>query len=398
MSAVKQSPFIFLLLLFWIEISASQAMAQSAADPEWLPAFRLLQKELAPDKRTAILEVEVFGTKESYCLKGNTDLQNAKDSIGKWFTTNGITIADSIRLLPEPSMGEKIWALTTLSVSNLRTQPDHAAEMATQALMGTPVKVLEYKDGWYRVQTPDNYIGWMEGLALERLSATEMEAWKRSDRWIFIRLNGHVVKESNAKSEIVTDLVLDNILEVVGEQNGFLHIKLPDGRQGWVRKKDCQPWETWSNQIPTASNAIAMAKSLMGLPYLWGGTSPKAVDCSGLTKTSWFAQGVILARDASQQARYGGHPDASEISNLQPGDLLFFGRNPQRVTHVGMYIGNGNYIHASGLVRINSIAPGTPGFNITDRKSLVATSRILGYLNTDGITLVKDHPWYHSLQ
>ena len=57
MSAVKQSPFIFLLLLFWIEISASQAMAQSAADPEWLPAFRLLQKELAPDKRTAILEV-----------------------------------------------------------------------------------------------------------------------------------------------------------------------------------------------------------------------------------------------------------------------------------------------------------------------------------------------------
>ena len=141
---------------------------------------------------------------------------------------------------------------------------------------------------------------------------------------------------------------------------------------------------------------IALAKQMLGSPYLWGGTSSKGVDCSGFTKNAYFSQGVILERDAYQQARNGEHPDFTNIEELQPGDLLFFGPSKQKIAHVGIYIGNTYYIHASGLVRINSIDPKNPNYILTEKRQLVASSRIVNSLNTPGITLIKDHPWYVS--
>jgi cell wall-associated NlpC family hydrolase len=132
---------------------------------------------------------------------------------------------------------------------------------------------------------------------------------------------------------------------------------------------------------------------MMGSPYLWGGASGKAVDCSGFVKLVYYAQGIILARDASQQARYGEPIDFNNMNNLQPGDLLFFGSSAQRISHVGIYLGEGNFIHSSGRVHISSIDPGDPKY-VVDRKTQVAC-RILNSLNTEGIVRVKDHPWYN---
>jgi hypothetical protein len=187
---------------------------------------------------------------------------------------------------------------------------------------------------------------------------------------------------------------MGDLFEVEAEVNGFLKIRISDGRIGFVRKKDCLSWNEWTNRKQDAPSVISVARQLLGVPYMWGGTSCKAVDCSGLSKTSYFSQGIILARDASQQARYGEHPDFNNISSLEPGDLLFFGRSAQRVTHVGLYLGNGKYIQASGFVRISSIDPNDPEFDLTERKKLVASSRVLNSLNTEGIVLIKDHPWY----
>jgi cell wall-associated NlpC family hydrolase len=131
----------------------------------------------------------------------------------------------------------------------------------------------------------------------------------------------------------------------------------------------------------------------MGFPYLWGGASSKALDCSGFVKLVYYTQGIILARDASQQARYGESIDITNINNLQPGDLVFFGCSAEKISHVGIYLDKGNFIHASGRVHISSIVPGDPKYEAS-RKN-VEVRRIINSLNTKGIVMVKDHPWYN---
>jgi len=298
------------------------------------------------------------------------------------------------RILPDTVIGEKSWGLATLSVSNMRAKPQHSSELVSQALMGTPLKVLEYTDGWFRVQTPEGYLGWMDSSGLVRLTQQEMDAWRNSNRYFYKQISGNVFAAPNKNSKIVSDLVLGDIVVAEAESKGFLKIRIPDGRSGFVRKKECVSFQEWTGEKPDAEAAVSVAKKMLGSPYLWGGTSCKAVDCSGLTKIAYYSQGIILARDASQQALYGSHPDYTQIGNLQPGDLLYFGRDKEHIIHVGIYFGNGFYIHASGLVRINSIDPKDPAYNVTEKKNLVAASRVLDSLNTEGIVLVKDHPWY----
>jgi len=288
-------------------------------------------------------------------------------------------------------MGQKTWAIVTLSVSNMRSEPDHAAELVSQALMGTPVKVLEAEDGWYHIQTPDQYIGWVDGSGIALKTKAEMDLWKQSKRFLFNQTAGYVVDVPKRNASPVSDLVLGDLFEVVSETKKYLQIKFPDGRTGFVKKADCLSYDQWIAQKPDVDAVLAIAKQMLGNPYLWGGTSSKGVDCSGMVKTAWFSQGIILARDASQQARYGKQIDFNSISNLEKGDLLFFGRNAQRITHVGMYLGNGLYVHASGMVRINSLDPNDPLYNITNRKSLVGATRIV---KGEGIVGVKEHGWY----
>lgn len=351
-------------------------------------------KKFAPDKRIAVYNLVSSDSSGQIVLKGKTNLSEAKRLLLDSLLLLKISYRDSVIVLPEQSMGEKTWASVTLSVANIRLKPAHAAEMVTQALMGTPVKVLEKKDGWYRIQTPDQYIGWVDGTGIARKTGAEMAVWKKSKRYFFNQTVGYAVTAPEKNASHVSDLVLSDLFEIISETKGYLQMIFPDGRTGFVKKSDCLSYQEWTNRKPDVQAIISTAKQLMGVPYLWGGTSSKAVDCSGMTKTAYFSQGIILARDASQQALYGEHIDINELQKLQPGDLLFFGRSAQRVTHVGLYLGNDKYINAAGLVRINHINPQAPDFNDDDRKDLVAAGRILNSLNTKGIVLVKNHPWY----
>jgi len=249
-------------------------------------------------------------------------------------------------------------------------------------------------DGWLQVQTPDQYIGWVDELGIALKTEAEIASWKKSNRFVFNEMTGYAISAPGKKASHISDLVLDDLFELVSEVRGYLQVRFPDGRTAFVKKSDCISYQEWTNRPVDLQSILSVAKQMMGAPYLWGGTSCKAVDCSGYTKTSYYSQAIILARDASQQARYGEHPDFNDHKNLQPGDLLFFGRTPQRITHVGLYLGNEDYINASGLVRVNSLNPNDPKFKRNDPKSLVSASRILNSLNTEGIIQVKNHPWY----
>ena len=390
--------FKILLAILLVTFFGSHTQAQQSTFKSIVVGIQSVQKQLAPDKRVAVLEVSLDDTLQPVVkIKGETNLPDGKKQILQLFDAKGIRFVDSIRMLPSALIGDKTWGLASLSASNLRTKPDHAAELASQVLMGTPMKILDYVDGWYRVQTPDFYIGWMDSGGLARFTDSEMDRWKKSNRYVFSQITGNAFDSTNRKKSKVSDLVLGDLFEVEAEIKGYLKIRFPDGRTGFAKKKDCLSFQEWTSRKPDVQSVLNIAKQLLGVPYLWGGTSCKAVDCSGFTKTAYYSQGIILARDASQQAKYGQHPGFNEIGNLQPGDLLFFGRSDQRVTHVGIYLENGWYIHASsafGRVHVNSIDPKNQEYVLTEKKKLVAASRILNSLNTEGIVLVKDHPWY----
>ena len=116
---------------------------------------------------------------------------------------------------------------------------------------------------------------------------------------------------------------------------------------------------------------------MMGIPYLWGGHSTKAMDCSGFTGTVFKTHGYQLPRDANMQVKLGEEiiPDEN-YSNVLPGDLIFFGP-PNRITHVGICLGGPLFIHESGDVHINSLDENDELYNEYRKKTLRSIKRIL---------------------
>ena len=116
---------------------------------------------------------------------------------------------------------------------------------------------------------------------------------------------------------------------------------------------------------------------MMGIPYLWGGHSTKAMDCSGFTGTVFRTAGIQLPRDANMQVKLGEVviPD-DDYSNVLPGDLIFFGP-PKRITHVGICLGGSHFIHESGDVHINSLDKDDELFNAHRKNTLRQIKRII---------------------
>ena len=347
-----------------------------------------LKKEYAPDGRTAVWQIDCEEHYQAWTLKGVVDNAKNKAVILDEAKRLGINVVDSIAVL-ENSL-EKPWAIVKLAIASLRTDGRHAAEMATQAIMGMPVKVLEKKGDWYRVQTPDNYISYCPGNSLQLVGEREMKAWRSAKRYIVTAYQSQMVAKPGS-DETVSDLVLGNILEYKGKSGKWIKLSTPDGREGYVAQTDVQEFAQWAQQKPDMKLVEKTARRMMGAGYLWGGTSTKGTDCSGLAKVSYFANAIILQRDASQQALTGKKIAADDWKQARLGDLVFFGSKSGRVTHVGIYLRGGQYIHCSGRVKINSVDPKASDYLTTPFLSI---SRIDGEVGTAGIVAVKDHEWY----
>lgn len=366
------------------------AASTFAATPDEI--IRTVKSEVAPDGRQIVYEI----TSEqlpggNILLKGKTSEENVKAALLQAFATDGKTVVDSVTVFPYDQ-----WGQFRISVACLRTGPAHAAEMATQGIMGQPVRLLEKKDGWWRAQTPDGYIGWVTDGSVTEKTDAEMQQWRRSPRVIVTApYQTHVYYNATDRGprDVVSDVVLGNILEgTYNPREEVMEVTLPDGRKGFIATADVEPLDVWAQQPFDVEKILDTAYSMEGTPYLWGGTSIKSLDCSGLAKVSYFSNGIILMRDASQQALTGKRIEAKDWPTCEAGDLLFFG-NPdtKKVTHVAIYHHDGDYVHSSGRVRRNSVNPESEKYLTTPFLHAV---RIKDSIGTKGITTVAAHPWY----
>lgn len=361
-----------------------------------------IKKQFAPDKRTALFAVQATFMNKVFILKGESNLPEAVTALKRHLESENIQYIDSIQLLPGSDLRGKTKGLVTISVANLRSQPAHSAELATQATLGTPLNILKKQGDWSLVQTPDQYLAWVDSGGIVDLSETDFLKWKSAAKVIYTWPVGYAYSEMDANSMVVSDMVAGAILQKMGEKQEFFSVQFPDGRNAYVLKGQSQDYDYWTNTLePTEESLVNTAHMFMGLPYLWGGTSSKGVDCSGFTKTIYFLNGHIIPRDASQQVTTGIPIDSTRIfEQLHKGDLLFFGRKAtdttsEKVVHVGMWIGNKEFIHASGRVRISSMDKNAENYDAFNDNRYLRTKRILrvqdpALINLDQTKVFKD--------
>ena len=351
---------------------------------------------MVPQSGEALCDISMALTgRKTITVRGETNLPEARDAVLKMLTGSGYSFTDSITLLPDPAVVENPWGLVSVSVCNMRTKPSHAAEMATQALLGTPVRILNKRGGWLLVQTPDSYLGWTDDPVTE-MSDSAIGAWKSGKRLIYTQHTGVI---TDTEGQTVSDIVFGDIVEKTGENKDKFMIRLPDGREGLIGKACAADFRVWAEEtVPDAATMTKFARTFLGAPYLWGGTSTKGVDCSGFTKTIYYSAGVIITRDASGQYRYGQERSIENAgTSLVPGDLLFFGRvrdGRKRITHTGMYIGDSEFIHSSRLVKINSLDSTRANFSKYHLDILQGARGIIGVAPGEGIIRISQHTWY----
>ena len=332
-----------------------------------------------PDKRDNVYEITVSFDDGKPVLRGVTSVAEAKSDLLGRIQEICPDVLDSIRLLPDERLDGRIYGVANVSVADLRTAPGYSAEMATQLLLGVSMQLLQARQSWYQVKTPEGYVAWIQRSTMVRMNREQFRQWEEAPKIIFTDDYGFAYETPDANRQRLSDLVFGSLLKYENDEGAFYHVRFPDGREGYVLKSQSRTFDEWQSSIClTGESIVEKALELKGIPYTWGGTSVKAVDCSGYTKTVYLKHGIVLRRDASQQATTGMPVDISDgYERLLPGDLLFFGKT--RVRHVAIYLGNMEFIHAAGYVRINSLDPTQPHYDAENTKDLVCVRRFLSH-------------------
>lgn len=396
---MKKLFFLLLITGFSFYVFAQSDSAQYAA------IETRIKQQYAPDSRSVYFKTEI---REDSLLVESSSKQALEAFLQQSKVIKNFKVFGN--LLPDSKLGGKIYGVATVSVTNNRKSPSHSAELVTQLLLGTPVQILKKEGFYYLVRSPEGYLSYVDPMAIRLMDEQTFQNWRSAPKIIYTSDMGYAYTNPGTAAPRVSDLVKGNILQLIKEDDRFYQVVFPDQRQAFIPKTDAQPYQQWlSLPAPTAAQILSTAKSLMGVPYLWGGTSIKGVDCSGFTRTSYFLNGILIPRDASQQALAGTAIDIADgpdisldkcLKNLRSGDLLFFSSSKRkgisggRVTHVAIYMGNMEYIQSAGMVRVSSLDPAAANYDVVQSPALVSARRILTDVGQPQVTKVGSHPWY----
>jgi len=346
--------------------------------PQVTSTIRQIKEEFCPDNRLSLFDIWGVLRDSTIILTGETTDAIARDScVQRVKRATELKVVDEITVLPQKELGLKTFAIIKISTANLRRSPSVTAELVNQALLGTIIRLLKRNDGWYLCQLEDGYIGWMHNWSFQKADSMSIANWGHRPKVVVTSIFAQVFSEK--KSDPVSDLVCGNVLAVTKKTRKWIDVELPDGRRGVVRSSAVTDYaKIHKNKNADVEDIAQTAKRFLGCPYLWGGVSPKGFDCSGFTKSVFALNGYKLPRDANMQVNVGQAVEIdTSYSQLKIGDLLFFGKSADRITHVGIYLGGKKFIHSDGMVRIGSFDANDKAFDSYRVHSLQQVRRII---------------------
>ena len=245
-----------------------------------------------------------------------------------------------------------MFAVVKVPVLDMRAKPQSGSGRVSQARLGDNLALEQRSGEYFQVRSDDGYRGWVRASYV--VGARGERYAKRGDVMVVDSLF-EPFSSSPTDLRPIQVAPMGSVLQVSGRKGGRLKVVLPDGRIGFARTKDTRNARNPFRR-ESVGEIVQRALTLAGAPYLWGGTTPWGLDCSGFVQLAFKMGGYQLLRDADMQ--FDGNGEVVSRRNVKSGDLLFFrGRKNPKVGHVAMYLGGGLMIHASGSRGIVLVEP-----------------------------------------
>jgi cell wall-associated NlpC family hydrolase len=274
---------------------------------------------------------------------------------------------DRVRPLDAPSVANPVDMGTWLASMTTDDRLWLVGRLVTQALYGDPVTVVDSAGAWTRVVVPRQpssldargYPGWLPTAQLASV-APPAAGDGAGDGDAVVTRPAATLHDADDPQRTLMELSFDTRLPVLAADAGWVSVGTPGGGRGRLAAADVAVTGA-TTRPPTGEEVVGTAEQFLGVPYLWGGTSGPAWDCSGLTSAVYAAHGVVIPRDADDQAAAG---TAVDEGDLRPGDLLFYatGADRESIHHVGIYVGDGRMIQAPATGRkVETVPVDRPG-------------------------------------
>ncbi|MBN2479494.1 MAG: C40 family peptidase [Parachlamydiales bacterium] len=230
------------------------------------------------------------------------------------------------------------------SVVNLHKEAKEISDINTQAIYGTPIKILKKKNNWFFVIASNKYQGWVEKTNIISIMNVYPQHTKRAkvkSLWTHV----YYIEDTEPYPPIIT-LPFESEIEVISPKDKFsnrwIKVRLIDGKIGFVQSRDLD----FEYKILSIEEAIDLGKNFLNIPYYWGGNSSFGYDCSAFVQMLYRQMGVNIFRNTSDQINDPNLEEVKSLKDLQKGDLVFFSSDMISVTHVAMYIGDKTVIHS----------------------------------------------------